>query len=520
MNEKNQKEALFWSKLIYPVIFDELKNESVSQYFKRISEDEIVFPNGQVKKPGLSTLWYKLKIYRKQGFEALARDQRSDLGKIRSIPQEVLDKAIEIKKDQPKRSHTVINLFLEELFGVTIPKSTLYRHLKYAGATKQKLGITKTMVRCRWTRHHTHSLWTGDFQHGPYVFIEGRSYKTYLSAFIDVHSRYAVEARYYLRENKRVLEDTLMRAWSIHGASKDLYVDNAKVYKSKALRCACLTLKINLIHRRPRDPQGGGIIEKFFQTVQSQFESEIRANPIISLDQLNQAFSAWLASCYHQTVNSETKQTPQDRYDKGITAIRRVDVNSVIKYFYEHQQRTVHRDFSDISIYSKFFKVDPKFRGDRVNVYFDCFSPLEYVLIYSLKNQFLGKAFLHQRQKQKNQPVSSSNTTKPSHDFIALLLDKHNRKINKQIQGIDYRRATADNNWPFLSFIQSFAKLLGRKGGASAFSAHEYESLSKIHKSNPLLNESILLQAFEIADYKTIPDIVFQIQLLLQRKDF
>ena len=53
---------------------------------------------------------------------------------------------------------------------------------------------------------------------------------THLSAFIDCHSRYVVEARYYLRENLDILIDSLLRAWSVHGASRELYLDNAKIF--------------------------------------------------------------------------------------------------------------------------------------------------------------------------------------------------------------------------------------------------------------------------------------------------
>ncbi len=62
---------------------------------------------------------------------------------------------------------------------------------------------------------------------------------THLSAFIDCHSRYVVEARYYLRENLDILIDSLLRAWSVHGASRELYLDNAKIYLVHALKAAC-----------------------------------------------------------------------------------------------------------------------------------------------------------------------------------------------------------------------------------------------------------------------------------------
>ncbi len=156
-----------------------------------------------------------------------------------------------------------------------VPRSTLYRHLRLAGATRRKLGVSSEKVRCRWTRDRPDALWVGDFEHGPLVMHQGRAVKTHLSAWIDCHSRYIVEARYYIRENLDILIDSLLRAWE-RGASRELYVDNAKIYHAKALRLACTQLNIKLLHRPPRDPAAGGLIERFFQTIQGQLEAEVR----------------------------------------------------------------------------------------------------------------------------------------------------------------------------------------------------------------------------------------------------
>jgi len=82
-------------------------------------------------------------------------------------------------------------------------------------------------------------------------------------------------ARYYVRENLDILVDSLLRAWGNHGASRELYVDNAKIYHAKALQLACTQLNIQLLHRPPRDPPAGGLIERFFQTCQGQLEAEV-----------------------------------------------------------------------------------------------------------------------------------------------------------------------------------------------------------------------------------------------------
>lgn len=513
MQELKQKWALFWNRLFYPMIFDELDGEKLTHYIETLSTTEIIFPNGERKKPSKATLWRKLAAYRQGGLHALERKPRSDQGKSRTVALEVIDKAVEIKRELPTRSAVTINRFLEKYYGKKLPKTTLYRHLRQAGATKIKLGLSTSKVRCRWTREHSNSLWVGDFQDGPMVLIDGRACRTYLSAFIDCHSRYVVDARYYLRENTAILIDTLLRAWQIHGKSRALYADNAKVYYSDALESACCALSIRLLHRPPREPETGGIIEKFFQTTQSRFESEVRALKIMNLDSLNRAFSAWLEVDYHQTVHSQTGQSPQERYQKDLPVVEQVDLNAAIRFFMLKVERKVHRDFSDVSVNGRFYNVDPRLRGDKVIVRYDPFGDLRQVLIYSLKEQYLGIANHYHREKQQQvQPIKQSGQVR--HDYLALLIEEHERKLNLQSQGIDFTTAVKVRQWPFLGFVATLSQLMGRKGGASAFNASEYEALTNIYNRTANLTELMLIDAFEKAEVKDIINIAYQLQQL------
>lgn len=516
MKEEDEKEVLFWSKLLYPVIFSELKRGEIRRYLEKVSQEEVVFPDGTKKKPGLSTLWKKLRLYKEGGVDAFLRKPRSDRGKVRSVDEEIIAKAVELKRDQPLRSHKVINEFLDYYYGVTIPKSTLYRHLRKRGATKVKLGVSKTPVRCRWTRDHSNSLWMGDFEFGPFVFSNGKSSRTYLSAFIDAHSRFIVSGRYYLQSNLDVLEDSLTRAWELYGAPREIYLDNAKVYYANALKLSCLALNIKLLHRPPRDPAPGGLIEKFFQTVQSQFESEIKAGELLTLDQLNENFSAWLNSFYQKSINSQTNETPTKRYQAGLQFIRHVDIKSIARYFHKQQIRTVHRDFSDISLFGKLYQVDSSLKGDKVTVYYDPRSDNDNVLIHSLDDQFLCQGKLYQREKSE-QPSLPAISTPPKHDFLALLCEKQQQLLQKQIEGVDYSQISS-HRWPFISFVQLFAKLLGRQGGASAFDSNEYQALKDVYQLHPNLSQNILREAFEMATHQNIVQITFQIQNLLSQE--
>ena len=177
----------------------------------------------------------------------------------------------------------------------------------------------------------------GDFSHGPIVLLEGKPCQTHLSAWIDSHSRYIVDTRYYLRENLDILVDSLLRAWAKHGSPRELYADNGKVYHANGLTVACAKLNIRKLHRPPREPEPGGLIERFFQTVQSQFSSEVDASKTLTFKELNQAFEAWLQAAYHQQVNRITGQRPHDRYFTEYRLVRTVPITEVESYFYQSQ---------------------------------------------------------------------------------------------------------------------------------------------------------------------------------------
>lgn len=511
MKPKEEKWSVFWCGLLHPILFEEIDASETNQYLKKLAQKEVVFPDGRAGRPSLSTLRRKLNRYRQKGFAALARQPRADRGKARSVSSEVLAFAVELKREQPRRSHRTINRFLKERFGVTAPKSTLYRHLRAAGATRLKLGMVKKPVRKRWTREHPHDLWVGDFEEGPYVLVDGDAAATHLSAFIDCHSRYVVEARYYLRQNLDILIDSLLRAFAVHGAPKQLYLDNAKVYHANALKTACCRLHINLLHRTPHDPAPGGLIERFFLSAQEGFEAEARKGDILELNHLNRAFSAWLEMDYHRIEHSEIKQTPKERYAAGLTLIRQVDLSEAHASFMRSEQRRVHRDFSDVQLDKRFYRVDPKLRGDKVEVRYDPFGILGVVQIYSLDGHYLGEGALHHRESGA-MPSMDSASGKPKHNYLDLLVNDHERELAAKSCGIDYRKVVRQRPWPFTEFVKTFARLMGKKGGLSAFNAGELEALKKLYNQYATLDKRRLERAFAKAQYKTIVYVAYELR--------
>jgi len=517
VNKEEERWAIFWCDLLSPVIYGEIEPHRINRFLKILARKPIRFPDGRFKKPSLSTLKRKLKKYLKGGFDSLARKKRDDSGRPRHLPLEIIQKAIELKKEQPLRSPLTINRFLEELYGKTVPVSTLYRHLKEAQATRLKLGVTAQKVRKRWGRDHTHDLWLGDFADGPYVLENGMVLPTYLSAFIDCYSRYGVEARYYLRENLYVLIDSFLRAMATHGPPLSLYVDHAKIYLANALKAACHRCNIKLLHRPPGDPSPGGLIERLIQTIQGQYEAEVRAGQILSLSQLNRGLSAWLAVSYHDTIHSETGEKPKDRYEKGLTVIRQIDMSRVLESFMTRVFRTVDKTFSDVRLDKRFYRVDPRLRRDRVEVHYDPFSMLNTVNIYSLKGQYLGTGTLHDRSG--GIPVGPGQQPGPlKHNYIDLLVQKHKDQLNERTGGIDYRKVVEHRAWPFHEFAKTVADLLGRKGGLASLTAQELESLKKTYNQSLSIDRQMVKKAFERALHKSVPYIVRELKDLIKKE--
>jgi transposase InsO family protein len=515
LDKFKEKWAIFWCDLLSPIIYEEIEPEGINQFLKKLADQEVRFPDGRTGTPSLSTLRRILRRYQQGGFDALDRKKRSDQGKPRNVSPETIQKAIELKKEQPRRSPATINLFLHEMLGVSVPRSTLYRHLKRAHATRLKLGIIQSKVRKRWSRDHTHDLWIGDFEDGPYVLEKGYGVPTFLSAFIDCHSRFIIEARYYLRENLDILIDSFIRALSIHGAPLALYVDNAKIYHANGLKAACHRLNIQLLHRPPNDPPPGGLIERFFETAQDQFEAEVRAGDLLTLAELNRALSAWLSVRYHQNINSDTLQAPNERYQKGLTAIRQIDMSRVMESFLQKDYRTVNKTFCDVQLDKRFYRVDPKLRTDRVQVHFDPFSAWDTVKIYSMDGQYLGTGSLHDRTSAM--PLGPQpKREKPKHNLIELLVRKHKQILAEETGSVDYRKVVEQRPWPFVEFAKTVAQLMGQKTGLANLSTGQLEALKKCYTQS--INPQMVKQAFENAPHPSVPYIVAQLKQLIHKE--
>ena len=137
----------------------------------------------------------------------------------RQIKEDVLQKAMELKKEQPARSVRQIIAILELAKFVepgVLKESTLFKQFHKRGLTRKELTQKQTDTFRRFEAEYRNACWQGDVQHCiylPHPDKEGKSKMAYLVVFIDDYSRFLVHGQFYFEERLPRLEDCLKKGW-------------------------------------------------------------------------------------------------------------------------------------------------------------------------------------------------------------------------------------------------------------------------------------------------------------------
>jgi putative transposase len=330
-------------------------------------------PGGGAVRVSRETLDRWVKAWRTGGFEALAPKGRAAHAR---TPREVLDLAASLKAERPERTCAQVRRIIVRATGDAPSESTLLRHFRTLG-----LPGAHREAHGRFEADFCNEIWVGDALHGP--VIGGR--KAYLFAFLDDRSRFVVAARWAHSEDHARLAIALRPALGAWGIPDAVYVDNGSAFKDAQLARACARLGIRLIHSAPARPQGRGKIERFFNTVTSQFLAEVApaapgapgpaGSPVASLAQLNELFRAWVERVYHQSVNDTTAQTPLQRWNDAWAkaAPRRAPAGEIAEAFLWSAARTVTAN-ATIQLFNNTYQVDPALAGRKVEAVYDPFD--------------------------------------------------------------------------------------------------------------------------------------------------
>jgi putative transposase len=121
--------------------------------------------------------------------------------------------------------------------------------------------------------------------------------------------------------------------WPVQGLMARLHLDNAKEFRSEALRRGCEQYGISIDHRPVRTPHYGGHIERLIGTMMGKVHllpgttfSNVRVRgdldpaktATMTLDELDRWLGNAIAGVYHRTVHQSLNTTPIAAWERGI----------------------------------------------------------------------------------------------------------------------------------------------------------------------------------------------------------
>lgn len=327
------------------------------------------------------TLRRYVEQYNKSGFDGLIPKERSDKGLSQAIPQNILEEAVNLKKELPQRSVKRIIKILEGENLVkkgTISRSTLSRQLIRLGVGSLEIKKTASQIKAsrRFAKEHRNTLWQTDLKYGPYIpdpNRPGKSIRTYMVAFIDDATRFVTHAEFYADQKLPILEDCFRKAIIKCGVPGSIYVDNGKIFISKWFRIACARLNIRHVHTAPYSPESKGKIERFNRTVDEFFE-EVKLQKPQSLEELNKWFKIWIEEGYnHSEHSSLNHKAPADVFTTDSKPLRFAIPEECRDCFLWEETRKVDKT-GCIQLKGITYEAGLEFIGKKVDLRYDPFS--------------------------------------------------------------------------------------------------------------------------------------------------
>jgi putative transposase len=348
--------------------------------------------------------WYY--AYRARGFAALQRQPRQDKGTRKALSPEACQVLLEWRQRYPQLK---IKVLVRQLVAQgALPAGTFSLPSVYRLLTEHHLdarslrhhpgpqtGPTKAF-ECSWANE----LWMADLMFGPTLKLaSGQVIHTRLFALLDDCSRLIPHAQYYTSEKLDGFLDCLRQALARRGFPEKLYPDQGKIFTGYHLQIVCANLQVRLCHAKPYAAWSRGKLERWFRTLQQDFEARLVIDPVHTLEELNQRLWRWIESEYHQRTHSALdSQTPAERFAQRAVHLRTADPHTDWEaLFLTRAQRRVRLD-ATISLEGQLWEVPLHLRGQLIQIRFDPFTWKRVEIWWD--NRFVGRA--HRCDKQLN----------------------------------------------------------------------------------------------------------------------
>ena len=419
--------ALFRYGLIADVVRLEPGSKGIYRRLRERSKETYSIPGSSKRHIAAETMRSWLKAYRKHGFAGLYPKPRSDRGKARNIPADIVDVLLQAKEEDPKLTVKMVIAAAKKSGSiaddVTLAESTVHRLLHRAGLMVKAADAGSNKDRRQFSYRWAGELWMSDVMHGPSLVRDGRrKHKTYLIAFLDDATRVITHAQFCWSENTVTFFPVFKQALLRRGVPLRLYVDNGSNYRSRQLELVCAKLGITLVHARPYQPQGKGKIERFFRTLRLQFLSAVEVRTI---EEMNQRLWAWVEGEYHQTPHRGLdKATPLDRWTQLGGRIKQVGPEMDLDELFLWEMKRKVRTDRTVSLNGHIYEVDAALVRQNVTLRYDpAASPTRPIQVWH-RGARQGYATALDRHANCFVKRDNAATNNPGVDFASLTATK------------------------------------------------------------------------------------------------
>lgn len=289
------------------------------------------------------TLRRWMNSYRVDGFDGL-KPKAPETSGTSKIPESLINEAIRLRREVPKRSVTEIIRILE-WEGIAEPgflrKSTLQDQLSIRGySSRQMRTYAKDVTSARrFQKPWRNYLWQSDIKYG--IFVDGKP--TYMVCFLDDCTRNILHSEFYQTLDQSIVQDCFRKALLKYGAPDCVYFDNGKQFRTHWMKRACGKLGIRLLYARPYNPEGKGKQERYNQTVDAFLREASLVKPK-TLSQLNRLYDVWMQECYLNVPHSALAgKTPHEAYQSDPHELRFLSAETIADAFLSCETRKVDK---------------------------------------------------------------------------------------------------------------------------------------------------------------------------------
>jgi len=443
-----QAEALFRAQMVAPLLDPLSTPEERTAWRRWVTERVHTLPNGQTRRIGERTLRRWVAQARAAGYDGLQKKPRRDQGLLRRLKREWIDRAIELKREEPRRSVPHILRMLRTEFDdpIDVTPGALWRHLAKEGLGG-RTALPKQGFR-RWESAGVNQVWQADVKFGPHLadpLDPERLRRTYLIVFLDDYSRYVCHGEFFFADDVYALEVCFQKALLKAGKPARVYVDQGKIFQSNVFRTACASLGIHHVSASPYRPEGKGKVERFFRNIDDELLLEWRHNPGPDSATLNQQLWAWLDEVYHARVHSETNQTPLARFIAGERVL--LNPETVHDAFLWRAHRRVDKT-GRIRLDGNVYETQPGLEGRQVEVRFHPLD-LRRVQVFCEGRRWqdaVAVELLHQVSPEVNPRHHRNAPEEPtqSSSYLAHLLDRHQQNKRRLLSPLRFARPAGE----------------------------------------------------------------------------